>query len=104
MTTELYGSEVSWSLGTCSSAQIYLPFQDFNEQCCLAPGMYNLTCVDSYGDGWSGAEITIQGVTYCDDFTEGTEMMAQVTVTESWSSATEENGNAGKRTFHNLMG
>ena len=76
--------------------------QQQTKTCALSPGEYTLICADSYGDGWNGAQLTIQGVTYCDDFTDGSEMMAQVTITDSWSPATETNGNAGIRLFHSL--
>ena len=32
-----------------------------------------LRCVDSFGDGWHGGFITINGVNYCDDFVDGSE-------------------------------
>ena len=36
---------------------------------------YFLHCNDSYGDGWDGAFITINGVNYCDDFLDGSEQI-----------------------------
>ena len=96
-----YGSEVSWSLDTTCTND---PISGFGGQqqiktCSLSPGEYTLVCADSYGDGWNGAQLTIQGVTYCDDFIQGPEKMVQVTITDSWSPATEANGNACIRLF-----
>jgi len=34
---------------------------------------FTLTCFDSYGDGWHGGFITINGVNYCGDFFSGSE-------------------------------
>jgi hypothetical protein len=41
--------------------------------CQLEGGVdYTLRCIDSYGDGWHGASVTINGVSYCSDFTKET--------------------------------
>ena len=80
LTTVSYGSEISWSLGTCLSAATYDNNNVYNEQCCLSPGTYTLTCQDSYGDGWNGGSIEIQGQTYCEDFTSGASVTREVTV------------------------
>jgi hypothetical protein len=37
--------------------------------CQLEGGDYILRCIDSYGDGWHGATVTINGFNYCGDFT-----------------------------------
>lgn len=29
---------------------------------------YVLNCFDSYGDGWNGSYMNIDGTPYCDDF------------------------------------
>merc|ERR1719510_2899676 len=68
LTTESYGSEITWSLDTCQSDGTYGDNHIYNEQCCLLPGVYTLTCLDSYGDGWHGGRITILGNIFCDDF------------------------------------
>ena len=41
------------------------------EQCCQTDGDYTLICKDSYGDGWHGGYITIEGVKYCENFDSG---------------------------------
>ena len=40
-------------------------------ECCLPAGEYTLECKDSYGDGWHGGYITIDGKDYCDAFRKG---------------------------------
>ena len=54
ITTKDYGSEISWTIGTCTSAKAYQNSQTYTESCCLDAGSYTLTCDDSYGDGWDG--------------------------------------------------
>ena len=41
------------------------------QQCLLAPGMYTLRCEDSYGDGWHGGALVIDGIEYCSGFDDG---------------------------------
>ena len=81
MTTKGFGSEISWSLDTCQSEGPYGSNNNYIEQCCLAPGAYNLTCLDSYGDGWNGGKIEIQGNAYCKDFTTGGTLTKKVNIT-----------------------
>ena len=71
LTTKGYGDENSWSLGACSSNRSYANNQEYTQQCCLAPGNYNLQCKDSYGDGWQGGYIEVDGIRHCDDFNSG---------------------------------
>ena len=56
-------------MGTCLSDQTYTDYTEYIEECCLTAGVYTLKCQDSYGDGWHGGFIEIQGTKYCDDFT-----------------------------------
>ena len=71
LTTKAYGSEISWSFGSCNSEQQYHNHQEYNQQCHFntSPSnwVYKLTCMDSLSDGWHGAFITINGVNYCED-------------------------------------
>ena len=48
--------------------------------CNLTPGSYELRCIDSFGDGWQGGFITINGKNYCKDFTTGHQKVVQVTI------------------------
>ena len=83
MTTKNWGSEVSWTLGAaCGSPSTgYASFADNTQSCTLLTGVYTLTCLDSYGDGWHGGFIEIQGAKYCDDFSRESSATAQVTIT-----------------------
>jgi len=72
--------EISWSLGSCSSEETYGNFNNYIKQCCLAPAAHTLTCQDSYGDGWSGGSIEIQGQTYCEDFFDGSSVTTEVII------------------------
>ena len=70
LTTKAWGQEISWTFGSCAGAAqgSYADNQEYPERCCLTPGEYTLTCKDSYGDGWHGGFIEIQGNKYCEDF------------------------------------
>jgi len=82
LSTKSWGNEVSWTFGTCSSLSegSYGNNQDYSEECTVAPGTYTLTCTDSYGDGWHGGYLTIQGTKYCRDFKSGSSKTVSVTV------------------------
>ena len=70
----------SWNLGACSKSKkdlsdkfrefFYHPYDITNQRCCLAPKIYDLTCLDSneIPDGWNGGSLQILGHRYCDDF------------------------------------
>ena len=83
LNTKSYGYEISWSLGencTSGAAGSYGSHQEYPKSCSLPRGEYTLSCKDSYGDGWNGGRIKIQGQTYCEKFTQGTEMSVQLTI------------------------
>merc|ERR1712046_462687 len=75
-----WGGEISWQIadatgavacsapgGTYSSDTFY----DI-ESCFLVGGTeYTLTCTDTFGDGWHGGYITVEGTDYCGDFVSG---------------------------------
>ena len=73
ITSKIWANEIRWSLSSaddppvCQNTQIYENDKTTSESCCLLPGEYTLTCKDTYGDGWHGGFIEIQGTTYCDD-------------------------------------
>ena len=89
MSTQAWGNEVSWKIidthgnTVCSSrdAGAYSDYTSHDpEICTIAPTQptdkaahnpYKLICEDTYGDGWHGGRLYIQGVCYCDDFTSG---------------------------------
>ena len=73
ITTKELASEISWSLGSCNSnGQQYENNQEYIQTCCFntSPSrwLYNFRCMDSHGDGWHGAFITINERRYCEDF------------------------------------
>ena len=80
MTTKEYGNENSWSLGTCLSNQAYDDNLEYTEECCLDAGVYTLKCKDEFADGWSGGFMDIQGKQYCENFSDGSEEVIQVTI------------------------
>ena len=68
MQTKMYGSENSWSLGSCVSSRAYKSDKKFSQVCCMPSGNYDLTCKDSGKDGWNGGHITIKSTRYCKEF------------------------------------
>jgi hypothetical protein len=71
--TENYGNENSWSFGNCNSSQEYSSYNTTVEECCQPAGFYELVCTDTYGDGWHGGYLEIGGISYCGNFSDGTE-------------------------------
>jgi len=84
MRTGNWGYEMSWSIhghwdddenpypNLCQSH--YTHDEDYTtyqrSDCCLESGKeYKIFCDDSYGDGWNGGYLEINGERYCDDFT-----------------------------------
>ena len=65
------------------SKQSYQSRSDYEEECCLAPGTYNMDCKCTWGDGWHGGYLEIDGVKYCDDFRTG----HKKTVSVGWTAA-----------------
>ena len=89
LTTVRFGSEISWNLKpsitaikepSCQSNGGYGNNAEYTEQCCLAPGNYNLECKDSYGDGWHGGYIEVNGERYCESFSTGSEETSQIII------------------------
>ena len=79
-TTKSYGDEISWLIGSCASNNGYGNNQEYTQQCCLPFGTYNLKCTDSYGDGWHGAYIMVDGTKYCESFSSGGAMTIGITI------------------------
>ena len=81
--TSDYGSENSWSFGTCVSNQTYEDDSEYNQDCCLEYGVHTLTCKDSYGDGWKfnsfNGYLEIDGIRYCEDFNSGSSQSTDIT-------------------------
>ena len=74
--TEDYGSENSFKIKrgsktVCGSHQRYSDHANFEEECCMVPGTYTIDCECSYGDGWHGGYLEVDGTRYCEDFLSG---------------------------------
>lgn len=69
--TKRWGYEISWTVGSCYSNQQYADQSQYSQNCCQAEGDWPVTCSDSYGDGWHGGYIEIDGERFCEDFTTG---------------------------------
>ena len=82
MTTKGLASEISWSFGLCDSNQQYQDYKEYRQTCCFLTSptawLFDLKCKDSHGDGWNGAFITINGRKYCEEFSNGPEMITHV--------------------------
>ena len=78
--TKSWGSENSWTFGKCKNPQKYANHKTYTMNCCLAKGEQTLTCKDSYGDGWHGGYLEIQGKKYCEDFTTGRKKTVKIEV------------------------
>ena len=87
ITTKDFSSEIYWSVGSCTSytnnygENVYMDNAPFTQQCCLASGNHKVTCADSHSDGWHGGYLEINGVKYCEDFTNGNETHADLSIT-----------------------
>ena len=70
MTLDLKGNaaQASWTLGDCSSNQVYDDYTQYTEQCCLLPGEYTLRCKGADVSGFQGGYVEIQGNKYCEGY------------------------------------
>lgn len=64
MTTGSFGQEVSWTLTDFNQQPVlsgngYSNYTTYTSETCLEDGCYFLSMYDSFGDGWSGGELTI---------------------------------------------
>merc|ERR1739845_314646 len=90
LSTAKYGHEISWNLGSCKNNRKYDDDAKYTQQCCLGPGSYSLRCKDSYGDGWNGAYIEVDGKKYCESFTAGREETSQITLQKKVSNTNSD--------------
>ncbi|MGB1481120.1 MAG: hypothetical protein ACPG66_07080, partial [Flavobacteriales bacterium] len=65
ITTGIWAEEVTWEIwaldGTLAAGP-FGPYEDtttYTHELCLEPGCYNVLMMDSYGDGWQGAELRV---------------------------------------------
>ena len=52
----------------------------YEQECCLEAGEHTVYCRDSYGDGWHGGYLEINGDKFCDTFDSGTGTEETVTI------------------------
>ena len=73
--TQTWGHEITWNIGgTCDSINRFENYREDTQQCCVQDhDEFVITCKDSYGDGWHGGYLVINGLKYCEDFTTGNE-------------------------------
>ena len=80
-----WGNEMKWKIKGyetntfCESNQVYADGYSYKQTCCL-PTRENeiqLTCIDTFGDGWHQANIEIEGRYYCQNF-KGDQMSVMV--------------------------
>ena len=69
--TKAWGNEISWTVGNCRNDQQYASESNYTQDCCQPEGDWPVTCTDSYGDGWHGGFIEIDGERFCENFTTG---------------------------------
>ena len=70
-----YDSEISWSLASCEGTQMVGGLAG-ELLYCSSEGAFQINMIDSWGDGWNGATITINGQVFGEDFTAGAEATA----------------------------
>jgi hypothetical protein len=64
--TQSFGSEISWSISDSEGNVVatsagYSSWNCYTEYICLADGCYSLNMSDSWGDGWNGGYVIVQG-------------------------------------------
>lgn len=74
----------------CSGTGYTSDSETIVHDCCPAYGSHTLKCKDSYGDGWHGGYIFIDGKRYCDDFSTGSLQTETVVFGSASSLATEK--------------
>jgi hypothetical protein len=81
--TKKWGNENSWVFGGCASSQEYEARNTYTEECCQLAGNYELTCKDSWGDGWHNGYLQIgdEPKKWCKDFKAGHEQSQEVEMT-----------------------
>ena len=73
----------------CKSNGGYEDFTNYTQECCYSMEAedFVVTCTDSYGDGWHGAYLAINGQRYCEGFADGDEFLGIMTQKKSDSGS-----------------
>ena len=78
-----FGIEMSWNIGgMCKNDEGYFESKEYTQKCCVAEGS-TITCKDSFGDGWHGGYLEIDGQKYCDIFSSGYEFSVKLNSDDS---------------------
>ena len=81
VSTRYDGHQISWKFGKCSSSGKYTDYMMYMHRCCLEPGKYILSCINTeQPHGWKKGYIEIEDGRYCDDFMSYKEMQL-ITIT-----------------------
>ena len=86
--TTRYGSEIRWQIladfgrdaGNCENDRNYGDSNSYTQSCTLPAGPHTIKCKDTYGDGWHGGYLRINGAEYCKTFTDGYEKSESLTL------------------------
>jgi len=81
-----YAVEITWNIGgTCDSKDEYDNYKEDTQKCCVAKdqGEITITCKDSYGDGWHGGYLEINEKRYCENFSDGDELLVKLNLDNS---------------------
>jgi len=68
LNTSDWSNEVSWAIETFEGEIVaesnggYIDYQQFQEYICLDSTCYKFLMIDSYGDGWNGANFELQNI------------------------------------------
>ena len=83
--TFAWGHEMNWKIKghetntSCEANRVYETGYTYSQRCCLPTRehVFDLTCIDTFGDGWHSSNIEIEGQHYCQNF-NGDQMTAIV--------------------------
>ena len=69
---QTWANEISVKIdGVAITSGTLADYQTYTYSRCLTPGSHTLVLIDSAGDGWHGAYVTINGINYGTTFTAG---------------------------------
>ena len=72
LATQNWANEISVKIdGVAITSGTLGNYQTYTYSSCLTPGSHTLVLIDSVGDGWHGAYVTIDGINYGATFTTG---------------------------------
>ena len=76
--------DISWSVSpTCASQDALSVASNafYKQECALVVGhSYTVTCISYTGEGWNSNLLIIENYAYCENFTNGIEETANITI------------------------